>query len=113
MNILLIANSESVHTARFAIEFAKRGHEVLLISATPYWGRVVKYNAEIKHIHYLKFLTDIFNYFFKHKIQNFNPENSNSYHIFNFLILFRMIYLFFLLIKLLKKKKLTLFLLKT
>ncbi len=103
MNILFIANCESVHTVRFVNEFVKRGNNVIMLSATPYLGRTVEYTADIKHIEFLKLFTKIFNFLFKNKIKNFNPENSHPLHPFNFLIFFRMIYLFFFVNKIIKK----------
>ncbi len=105
MRILVIANSESFHTARFANEFVKRGHDVLLLSATQYLERVVKYDDRVQHKIFLKLISNTFIKLFKSRIQNFNPANSKPYHPFNFLILFRMIYLFFFINKILKNEK--------
>lgn len=104
MKILIIANSESVHTSRFANEFVKQGHEVLLLSATPYLGRVVTYN-HVKHIYFFKLITNLVLRIFKKSIKNHNPENSKPYHPLNFLILFRMVYLFFFINRLLKNER--------
>ncbi len=104
MRILIIANSESFHTARFANAFTDLGHEVVLLSATPYLGRVVKYD-NVKHIEFFNVCTKLFSLLFPKKIKRFNPEISKAYHPFNFLILFRMLFLFFFINRLLRKEK--------
>lgn len=104
MRILIIANSESFHTARFANAFTDLGHKVVLLSATPYLGRVVKYD-NVEHIEFLKFFSKLFIFLFPKKIKQFRPEISKAYHPFNFLILFRMLFLFFFINRLLKKEK--------
>jgi glycosyltransferase involved in cell wall biosynthesis len=93
-SILIIANSESVHTARFANEFAQRGFKVSLLSSTPYLGRIVNYDKSVNHLIFGATITNFFKLLFKKKMEEFNPANSSKLHPFNFLILFRMIYLF-------------------
>ena len=93
-SILIIANSESVHSARFANEFAQRGFKVSLLSSTPYLGRVVNYDKSVNHLIFGATITNFFKLLFKKKMEEFNPANSSKLHPFNFLILFRMIYLF-------------------
>jgi len=93
MNILIIGNSESVHTARFATEFAKRGYQIHVLSAREYFGDYVRYPAEVKHVRFLMWVTKFFQFIFGEKFRNFNPGTSPFYHPSSFLTLLRYIYL--------------------
>lgn len=93
MNILVIGNSESVHTVRFAAGFAERGHKIHVLSTREYFGDYVKYPEEVKHVRFLRWVTKFFQFIFGKKLRNFNPGTSPFYHPSNFLILLRHIYL--------------------
>lgn len=93
MNILVIGNSESVHTVRFAAGFAERGHKIHVLSTREYFGDYVKYPEEVKHVRFLRWVTKFFQFIFGKKLRNFNPGTSLFYHPSNFLILLRHIYL--------------------
>ena len=93
MNILVIGNSESVHTARFSNAFSKKGHNVCILSTRVYYGDYVQYDSKIIMIKYLNWLTAIFQFIFGQKLRDFNPEVSSIIHPMNLLILFRHFYL--------------------
>jgi len=93
MNILIIGNSESVHTARFANEFVNRGHKVSVLSSREYFGDYAQYYKDINHVRFLRWLTKIFQFIFGNKFRNFNPEISSKFHPMNSLILLRHLYL--------------------
>jgi len=93
MNILIIGNSESVHTARFANEFVNRKHKVSVLSSREYFGDYAQYHKDIDHVRFLRWLTKIFQFIFGKKFRNFNPEISSKCHPMNFLILLRHLYL--------------------
>ncbi|MHC3130100.1 MAG: glycosyltransferase family 4 protein [Candidatus Bathyarchaeota archaeon] len=93
MNILIIGNSESVHTARFAAEFTKRGHQVHVLSTREYFGDYAKYPVDIRHVRFLRWVTKFFQFILGERLRKFSPEVSPFYHPSNFLILLRHIYL--------------------
>lgn len=93
MNILVIGNSESVHTVRFAAGFAERGHKIHVLSTREYFGDYVKYPEETEHIYFLRWLTKLFQFFFGKKLRIFVPNISPFYHPGNLLTLLRHLYL--------------------
>lgn len=93
MNILIIANSESVHTARYANDFVERGHQVSLLSVMPYLNQSVVYHKNVKHISFMPFTTNLLKRLFGKSFMSFSAEHSKPYHIMNFLIMARLIYM--------------------
>lgn len=104
MRILVIANSDSIHTNRYVNEFQRQGHELLLLSANYFLGFNVQYNKEVQQVSYLSFVSKLFLKIFKKQVPKFSRAKSKFYHPFNFLILFRMIYLWFAINRVLKKE---------
>ena len=93
MNILIIANSESVHTARYANDFVEKGHQVSLLSVMPYLNQSVVYHKNVKHISFMPFTTNLLKRLFTKSFMSFSAEHSKPYHIMNFLIMARLIYM--------------------
>lgn len=91
MHILIIANSESLFTARFANSLQAQGHKVYLLSHRLHMGQI-KYDAGIEIINFAPWLTRLFNIFFDQKMRSFNAYSDGVLHPANFLTLFRLLY---------------------
>ena len=90
MNILLIGNSESVHTERFATEFIKRGHKVSILTSRESFNNLLRYPSQVQCIRYMEWLTILFNWILRNE---HNQQMDSVPHKSQFLILLRHIYL--------------------